>query len=110
LECGFDVGGIAKMGNDSTRFFFVVRLPEEKSHFCGVPWVNLHYHLNGGTRVKACTHVAGQSFVLHRYRIAQRMVTPDEPRGICGERTRRWNRSGKSDAVAKFGVVRIAGK
>src|SRR5580765_5329954 len=98
------------MRNESTRFFFVIRLSEEKSHFCGVPWFNLHYHLNGGTRVKAGTHVAGQSFVLHRYRITQRIVTPDEPRAICCERSRRWSRSGESDAVAKFRVVRIAGK
>ena len=79
LECGFDVGGIAKMRNESTRFFFVIRLPEEKSHFCGVPRFNLDYQLHGGARVKAGAHVAGQSFVLHRRRITQRAVTPDEP-------------------------------
>src|SRR6266705_5967863 len=33
LECGFDVGGIAKISNEFTRFFFVVGLPNEKSHF-----------------------------------------------------------------------------
>src|SRR5206468_477000 len=52
LECSFDVGGIAKASNEFTRFFFVVRLPDEKSHFCGVPRFNLHYHLHGGTRVR----------------------------------------------------------
>src|SRR6266550_8289779 len=110
LECGFDVGGIAKTRNEFTRFFFIVRLPDEKSHFCGVPRFNLHYHLHGGTRVKAGANVAGQSFVLHRRRITQRAVTPDEPRAISGKRSRRWSRSSKSDAVAKFRVVRIAGK
>src|SRR6478735_1387022 len=95
------------MGNESTRFFFVIRLPDEKSHFCGVPRFNLHYHLHGGTRVKAGANVAAQSFMLHRCRIAQRAVTPDEPRAISGKRSRRWSRSGKSDAIAKFGVVRI---
>src|SRR5438876_4436104 len=35
LECSFDIRGIAKTSNESTRFFFVVRLPEEKSHLGG---------------------------------------------------------------------------
>ena len=46
LDIGGDVGAI------------IVRLPDEKSHFCGVPRFNLHYHLHGGTRVKACANVA----------------------------------------------------
>ena len=66
LECGFDIGGIAKTRNESTRFFFVVRLPEKKSHFGGVPRFNFDYHLHGGARIKAGANVAGQSFVLHR--------------------------------------------
>ena len=45
LECSLDVGGIAKTGNEFTRFFFVVRLPEEKSHFGGVPRFNLDHAL-----------------------------------------------------------------
>src|SRR6478735_2349324 len=96
------------MRNESTRFFFVVRLAEEKSHFGGVPRFNLDYDLHGGTRVKTGANVAVQSFVLHRSRITQRAVTPDEPRAISGERSRCWSRSGKGDAVAKFWVVRIA--
>src|SRR6266704_1600403 len=110
LECGFDVGGIAKASNQSTRFFFVVRLPEKKSHFGGVFRFNLNYHLHGRAGVEAGANVAGQSFVLHRGRIVQRAVTPDERGAISGERSRRWSRSGKSDAFAKFGVVGIAGK
>src|SRR5215472_5060098 len=98
------------MPNKSTRSFFVVRLPEEKSDFGGVPGFNLHCHLHGGTRVKASANVTGQSFVLHRHRITQRAVSPDESRAISGERSRRRSRSGKNDAVAEFRVVRIAGK
>src|SRR6476659_5897429 len=71
LECGLDVGWVAKMCNESTRFFFVIRLPDEKSHFCGVSRFNLHYRLHRSTRVKPGAHVAGQSFVLHRRRITQ---------------------------------------
>jgi hypothetical protein len=59
------------MHNESPRFFFVVCLPYEKSHFCGVPRFNLHYQLHSGTRVKAGANVAGQPFVLHRRRITQ---------------------------------------
>jgi hypothetical protein len=70
LERGFDVGGIAKASNESTRFFFVVRLPEEKSHFGGVRRFNLDYDLDGRARIKASTNVARQSFVFHRRRIA----------------------------------------
>src|SRR4029077_4775865 len=110
LECGFDVRGIAKASNESTRFFFVVRLPEKESHLGSVPRFNLNHHLHGGARVEASANVASQSFVPHRGRIAQRVVTPDEPGAISGERSRRWSRSGKSDAIAKFRVVGIAGK
>src|SRR5262249_40537653 len=106
----FDVGGIAKTPNEFTRFFFVVSLSHEKSHFRGVPWFNLHYDLHSGTRVKASSNVAGQSFVLHRSRITQRAVTTDEPRAISGKRSRRRSRSDKGDAIAKFRVVRIACK
>src|SRR5436309_15986281 len=35
---------------------------------------------------------------------------PDESGAISGERSRRWIRSGKRDAIAKFRVVGIAGK
>src|SRR5438093_2803615 len=110
LECGFDVGWIAKASNESTRFFFVVRLPEEKSYFGDLPRFNLDYDLQCGARVEAGANGAGQSFVLHPGRIAQRAVTPDERRAISCERSRRWRRSGKSDAIAKFRVVGIAGK
>src|SRR6266568_8573041 len=110
LECGFDVGGIAKASNQSTRFFFVVRLPQKKSHFSSFPRFHLDHDLNGRARIKAGANVAGQSFVLHRGRIVQRAVTPDERGAISGERSRSWSRSGKSNAVAKFGVVGIAGK
>src|SRR5437660_1740811 len=110
LECGFDVGGIAKASNESTRFFFVVRLSEKESHLGGVSRFNLNHHLHGGARVEAGANVAGQSFVPHRGRIAQRVVTPDKPGAISGERSRRWSRSGKSDAIAKFRVVGIASK
>jgi hypothetical protein len=91
FECGFDVGGIAKMHNESTRFFFVVCLPDEKSHFCGVPGFNLNCHLHSGTRVKAGTHVTSQSFVLDRCGITQRAITPDEHRAIGRKRSRRWS-------------------
>src|SRR5215467_9267700 len=110
LECGFGVCGIAKAANEFTCFFFVVRLPEKKSHFGGVPRFNFDYDLDGRARIKAGTNVAGQSFVLHPSRIAQRAVTPDEHRAISGEGSRRWSRSGKGDAIAKFRVVGIAGK
>src|SRR6266705_2331683 len=110
LECSFDVCGIAKASNESTRFFFVVRLPEKESHLGGVSRFNLNHDLHGCARVEAGANLAGQSFVPHRGRIAQRAVTPDESGAISGERTRRWSRSGKSDAIAKFRVVRIAGK
>src|SRR4029453_2219153 len=98
------------MRNESTRFFFVVRLAEKKSHFGRVPRFNFSYDLDGRARIEAGTNVAGQSFVLHRRRITQRAVAPDEPRAISGERSRRWSRSGKGDAIAKFWVVGIAGK
>src|SRR6266487_2900267 len=110
LERGFDVGGIAKASNESTRFFFVVRLPEKESHLGGVSGFNLNHHLHGRARVEAGANVAGQSFVPHRRRVTQRMVTPDESGAISGERSRRWSRTGKSDAIAKFRVVGIAGK
>src|SRR6266516_1528706 len=110
LECSFDVCGIAKASNESTRFFFVVRLPEKESHLGGVSRFNLNHDLHGCARVESGANLAGQSFVPHRGRIAQRAVTPDESGAISGERTRRWSRSGKSDAIAKFRVVRIAGK
>src|SRR5215813_12066161 len=96
------------MPNESTRSFFVVRLPEEKSHFGGVSRFNLDYDLHRCARIKSGASVTGQSFMLHRSRITQRAVTSDEPRAISGERSRCWSRSGKSDAVAKFRVVRIA--
>src|SRR5512133_2406139 len=98
------------MPNESTRFFFVVRLPEEKSHFGGVSRFKLDYDLHRCTRVKTGASVAGQSFVLHRRRITQRAVTPDEPRAISGKRSRHWSRSSEGDAIAKFRVVGIAGK
>ena len=110
LECGFDIGGIAKAANEFTRFFFVVSLPEKESHFGGVPGFNFDYDLDRRARIEAGTNVAGQSFVLHRGRIAQRAVTPDEHGAISSERSRRWSRSGKCDAIAKFRVVGIAGK
>ena len=44
--------------DDSTRFFFVVCLPDKKSHFGGVPGLNLNHHLHGGARIKTGTHVA----------------------------------------------------
>ena len=95
LECGLDVGGIAKAVNKSTRFFFVVSLPEKESHFGGVPRFNLDYNLHGGARIEAGANVASQSFVLHRGRIAQRAVTPDERGAISSER------SGDGAEVAK---------
>src|SRR5437773_9418238 len=110
LECSFDVCGIAKASNESTRFFFVVRLPEKESHLGGVSRFNLNHHLHGRARVEAGANLAGQSFVPHRGRITQRVVTPNEPGAISGERSRRWSRSGKSNAVAKFRAVRIARK
>src|SRR5213593_922045 len=110
LEGGFDVSGIAKASNESTRFFFVVRLPEKESHLGGVSWFNLNCDLDGSARVEASANVAGQSFLFHRSRIAQRAITSDEPGAISGERSRRRSRSGKSDAIAKFRVVGIAGK
>src|SRR6184192_2784642 len=110
LECGFDVSGIAKASNESTRFFFAVRLPEKESHLGGVSWFNLNCDLHGSARVEASANVAGQSFLFHRGRIAQRAVTPDESGAISGERSRRWSRSGKTDAIAKFRVVGITGK
>src|SRR5213596_3127988 len=110
LERGFDVRGIAKASNESTCFFFVVRLPEKESHLGGVPRFNLNHHLHGGARVEAGANGPGQSFVPHRGRIAQRVVTPNEPGTVSGERSRRWSRTGKSDAIAKFRVVGIAGK
>src|ERR1700755_1061950 len=98
------------MRNESTRFLCVVRLSDKKSHFGGVPRFNFHYQLYGGTRVESGANAAGQSFVFHRGRITQRSITPDEPRAISGKRSRRWSGSGKGDAIAKFRVVRIAGK
>jgi hypothetical protein len=58
LECSFDVGGIAKVSNQSARFFFVVRLPEKKSHFGGVRRFNFDHDLDGRARIKAGTKVA----------------------------------------------------
>src|SRR5437667_6322848 len=110
LECSLDVRGIAKTSYESACCFFVVRLPEKKSHLDGVSRFNLDHDLNGGARVEAGANVAGQSFVLHRGRIAQRAVAPDEHGAITGERGRRWSRSGKSDAFAKFRIVGVAGK
>src|SRR6266478_5711005 len=110
LECGFDVGGIAKTSNESMRFLFVVRLTEKESHLGGVSRFNLNHHLHGRARVEAGANLAGQSFVPHRGRIAQRVVTPNEPGAISGERSRRWIRSGKREAIAKFRVVGIASK
>src|SRR5215216_1804481 len=98
------------MSNESTRFFFVVRLPEEKSHFGALPRFDLDDDLHSGARVKASAKIAGQSFVLHRRRITQRTIASNESGAISGKRSRRWSRSGKSNAVAKFRVVRIAGK
>src|SRR5213596_964381 len=110
LECSFDVCGIAKASNESTRFFFVVRLPEKESHLGGVSRFNLNCDLDGSARVEASANVAGQSFLFHRGRIAQRAITSDEPGAISGERGRRRSRSGKTDAIAKFRVVGITGK
>src|SRR5438067_10062095 len=110
LEGGFDVSGIAKASNESTRFFFAVRLPEKESHLGDVSRFNLNCDLDGSARVEASANVAGQSFLFHRGRIAQRAITSDEPGAISGERSRRRSRSGKSDAIAKFRVVGIAGK
>src|SRR5439155_23874736 len=104
LECSLDVRGIAKTSYESACCFFVVRLPEKKSHLDGVSRFNLDHDLHGGARVEAGANVAGQSFVLHRGRIAQRAVAPDENGAITGERGRRWSRSGKSDAFAKFRI------
>ena len=64
LKCSFDIGGIAKARNESTRFFFVVRLPEKKSHFGGVPRFNFDYDLDRCARIEAGANIAGQSFVL----------------------------------------------
>src|SRR5213080_4758776 len=110
LERSFDVYGIAKVGNHFTRFFFVVRPPKKKSHFGGLARFNFHYDLDGCARIEAGANVAGQSFVLHRGRIAQRAVTSDKHGAISSERSRRWSRSGKGDAIAKFRIVGIAGK
>src|SRR5438067_10668903 len=98
LECSLDVRRIAKTSHEFACCFFVVRLPEKKSHLDGVSRFNLHHDLYGGARVEAGANVAGQSFVLHRGRIAQRAVAPDENGAITGERGRRWSRSGRSDA------------
>src|SRR4051812_46918976 len=98
------------MRNESTRFFFVVCLAHDKSHFGGVPGLNLNHHLHRGARVKAGTHVAGQLFLFHRYRITQGAVASNESGAISGKRSRRWSRSYKSDAIAKFRIVRIAGE
>ena len=57
MECGLDIGGIAKTRNESTRFFFVVRLPEKKSHFGGVPRFNFDYDLDGRARIEAGANV-----------------------------------------------------
>ncbi len=109
LECGFDVRGIAKSVNEGACFFFVVRLPKKKGYLGALSRVDLDHDLHGCARVEASANVAGQSFVLHRGRIAQRAVAPDKHGAITGERSRRWSRSGKSDAFAKFRVVGIAG-
>src|SRR6266700_385063 len=110
LECGFDVRGIAKSVNEGACLFFVVRLAKKKGYLGGLSRVDLEHDLHGCARVEASASVAGQSFVLHRGRIAQRAVAPDEHGAITGERSKRWSRSGKSDAFAKFRVVGIASK
>src|SRR5438132_11297531 len=110
LECSLDVCRIAKTSHESACCFFIVRLSEEKSHLDGLFRFNLDHDLHGGARIEAGANVASQSFVLHRGRIAQRAVAPDEHGAITGERGRRWSRSGKSDAFAKFRIVGAAGE
>src|SRR5438477_4233786 len=91
LECSFDVGGIAKTSHESACCFFVVRLPEEKGNLDGLSRFNLDHDLHCGARVEAGANLACQSFVLHRSRIAQRAVAPDEHGAITGERSWRWS-------------------
>ena len=110
LKCCFDVRGIAEPVHKRARFFFVIRLSEEKSYLGGVAWFNLDHDLHGGARVEAGASISGQSLMLHRRRIAQRAVASDERRPIAGERTRRWTRSGKSNAFAKFRIIGVASK
>src|SRR5713101_427326 len=105
LECGFDVRGIAKSVNEGACLFFIVRLPKKKDYLGGLSRIDLDNDLHGCARVEAGAHITGQSFVLHRGRIAERAVAPDKHGAITGERSRRWSRSGKSDAFAKFRVV-----
>src|SRR5205807_3379711 len=105
-----DVGWIAEANDQPTRLLFVVRLPEKESHLGGVSRFHLNRDLHGRARVEAGANLTGQSFVPHRGRIAQRVITPNEFGAISGERSRRWSRSGKGDAVAKFRVVGITGK
>jgi len=54
----FDVGGIAKSVHDGTSFFFVIRLPEEKSHFGGLSGIDLDHELQRGARIQTGTNVA----------------------------------------------------
>src|SRR4029077_1301767 len=95
---------------EDTRFFFIVRLPEKKSDLGGFSRVDLDHNLQGGARVEAGADVAGQSFVLHRGRIAQRPVASNEHGAITGKRSGRWSRRGKSDAFAKFRRVGVTSK
>src|SRR5205814_8289330 len=50
MECRLDVGGIAKTSHESACCFFVVRLPEEKSHLDGLSRFNLDPDLHYGAR------------------------------------------------------------
>src|SRR5256886_17597381 len=101
LECGFDVSGIAKASNESTRFFFAVRLPEKESHLGDVSRFNLNCDPDGSASVEASANVAGQSFLFHRGRIAQRAITSDEPGPLSGARNSGPLRSGKRQPFAQ---------
>src|SRR5438552_8865644 len=110
LKGSFDVDGIAKSIHEGTRLFFVVRLPEEKSHLGGLSRIDLDHDLQGGTRIQTGASVPSQSFMLHRGRIVQRAVTSDERGAITSDLGGCRSGSGKDDAFSELRLVGVAGK